>query len=125
MKKTAKEIKNIYENASTSIIREMTAHEIRFEARIDNIAISADEDGEPDVGAIHIAYSDIGIVGRIENYGTMIFPNIEKLFYRVDNTLHFEPCDTVITIRRNYGKNYNPMINASFYIVCEVINHEV
>lgn len=125
MKKTAIEIKNIYEDASSSVIRYMTAQEFRFEARIDNIAISADEDGEPDVGAIHIAYSDIGIVGRIENYGTMIFPNIEELFCKAKKTLHFEPCDAVITFRRNHGKNYNPMINASFYIVCEVINHEV
>ena len=125
MKKTAIEIKNIYEDASTSIIREMTAQEFRFEARIDNIAISADAEGEPDVGAIHIAYSDIGIVGRIENYGTIIFPNIEELFCRVNKTLHFEPCDALITLRRNYGKNYNPMINSSFYIICEVISHEV
>ena len=125
MKKTVEEIKNIYKSASTSIIREMTAQEIRFEAKIDKISISSDEYGEPDIGAIHIAYSDFGIVGRIENYGTILFPNIEEFFYRIDKTLHFEPCDAVITIRRNYGKNHNPMIKASFYIICEVVNHEV
>lgn len=98
--------------------------DIKFGATINQLNYARDAYGEIDIEGLHITASDIGFIGWMHNYGTIIFDGcFEKLIDVLPPWKRGKSVDIVLTIKNNkpHTKDYNPYVNSDKYIIVEMI----